>query len=699
MIQTERRSSSILGVSIKEIAGCLYISQTDSLNLSACGNLTREASMPKCDDDNHVSNPSDNNTFIEVLGARMSRRNILSGSLAVAATLSLGGIEALLHAVPVSAYRWGRKQDPLLGFQGIPVSSEDTVVVPPGYTADVLISWGDPVSRGPSFKQDASNTADDQALQWGMHNDGLVYFPILGSRRGLLVQNNEYTDDELLFPDGTANWDSEKTRKSLNAHGVSIIEIRQGKQGLNDAHDEHEENQFFHRHGRRKIWQVVRRSRYARRITGLTPITIGGPAAGDPRLVTSEDPTGRRVLGTLNNCAVGLTPWGTYLACEENFNGYFRKNGPPTELEARYGITSEGFGYLWHTTDRRFRVDEEPHEPHRFGYIVEINPFQPHSIPVKRSALGRLKHEGAKVQETKHGKVAVYMGDDERFEYIYRFVSKLPWRSALRRGIHPLDDGILYVAKFHDTGFGEWIPLTPDHPMLAGWALTDILINTRGAADAVGATKMDRPEWIDTFPESLTVIATLTNNTRRGTGTNPPIDATNPRSPNHYGHIITWKYQHDWTENSFEWDIFALCGDPAEASHGSTIFGDKYGSPDGVYVAPSGRTWIQTDVSASTINSGEYAGFGNNQMLCADPTTRETRRFLVGPNGCEITGICTTPDERTMFVGIQHPGEAPTVNDPADPKHYSSWPDGEAGERPRSSCIVITKDDGGPIGS
>ena len=654
--------------------------------------------MPKCDDDNQVSNTSDNNTFIEVLGARMSRRNILSGSLAVAATLSLGGIEALLHAVPVSAYRWGRKQDPLLGFQGIPVSSEDTVVVPPGYTADVLISWGDPVSRGPSFKQDASNTADDQALQWGMHNDGLVYFPILGSRRGLLVQNNEYTDDELLFPDGTANWDSEKTRKSLNAHGVSIIEIRQRHQGMNDD-DDNKENQFFYRHGRRKTWQVVRRSRFARRITGLTPITIGGPAAGDPRLVTSEDPTGRRVLGTLNNCAVGLTPWGTYLACEENFNGYFRKNEPPTGLEARYGITSEGFGYLWHTTDRRFRVDEEPNEPHRFGYVVEINPFQPHSIPVKRSALGRLKHEGAKVQETKHGKVAVYMGDDERFEYIYRFVSNLPWRSALRRGIHPLDDGVLYVAKFHDTGFGEWIPLTPDHPMLAGWALTDILINTRGAADAVGATKMDRPEWIDTFPESLTVIATFTNNTRRGTGTNPPIDATNPRSPNHYGHIITWKYQHDWTDNSFEWDIFALCGDPAEASHGSTIFGDKYGSPDGVYVAPSGRTWIQTDVSASTINSGEYAGFGNNQMLCADPTTRETRRFLVGPNGCEITGIFTTPDERTMFVGIQHPGEAPTVNDPADPKRYSSWPDGEAGERPRSSCIVITKDDGGPIGS
>jgi secreted PhoX family phosphatase len=283
-------------------------------------------------------------------------------------------------------------------------------------------------------------------------------------------------------------------------------------------------------------------------------------------------------------------------------------------------------------------------------------------------------------------------------------VSNLPWRKARRRGINPLDDGILYVAKFKADGSGESLPLAPGAPGLETWSLSDILINTRGAADAAGATKMDRPEWIDTFPEALTAIGTLTNNSRRGVGTNPAIDAANPRgggtAGNPYGHIIKWFYRNDFTEPTFGWDIFALGGDPANPAHGSTINGDKYGSPDGLYGAPSGRLWIQTDVSGSTIESGAYVGFGNNQMLCADPHTRETRRFLVGPNVCEVTGVLVTPDERTMFVGIQHPGEAPTgVNDPANPKQYSAWPDGPAGGRPRSSLVVITKKDGGKIGS
>ena len=253
---------------------------------------------------------------------------------------------------------------------------------------------------------------------------------------------------------------------------------------------------------------------------------------------------------------------------------------------------------------------------------------------------------------------------------------------------------MLYVAKFDADGWGEWLPLTPDNPDLAGWSLNDILINTRGAADVVGATPMDRPEWIDSFSRHLTVVATLTNNTpawrsRHEPATlqpNPGADAANPRAPNPYGHIIRWAYEHDFDEPMFYWDLFALGGDPAVPAHGSTIVGDKYGSPDGIYVAPSGRLWIQTDVSTSTVNSGAYAGFGNNQMLGADPTTKETRRFLVGPNTCEITGAMTTPDERTMFVGIQHPGEGPSGNhsNPANPKAFSSWPDGPAGGRPRS---------------
>lgn len=383
-----------------------------------------------------------------------------------------------------------------------------------------------------------------------------------------------------------------------------------------------------------------------------------------------------------------------------------------SNLEKRYGIAPFSSGFRLHTTDFRFNADAEPNEPNRFGWVVEIDPFRPNSTQVKRTALGRLKHEGAWVQETKDGKIVVYMGDDERNEYIYRYVSNKRWRVARLLGENPLDDGILYVAKFHADGTGEWLPLTPNNPALAGWSLPDILINTRAAADAVGATMMDRPEWIDTFPESLTVVATLTNNNRRGSapassnapdgstvaGTaRPSVDAANPRSVNNYGHILRWYYAKDFSEPNFGWDIFALCGDPANPAHGSTIIGDKYGSPDGIYFTPSGRLWIQTDVSTSTINSGVYAGFGNNQMLCADPTTRETRRFLVGPKQCEITGVFVTPDEKTMFVGIQHPGETP--NDPLNPKAFSSWPDGAAGGRPRSSCIVITKDDGGQIGS
>ena len=634
-------------------------------------------------DDDGICNPSANETFQEVLAARVSRRGVLGGGIATALLggAALSGVDALVNSLPAAAQKPGPTppRRVLLGFQGVPVSTADAVVVPAGYTAKVLISWGDPVGAGPAFKQDASNTAAEQAQQWGMHNDGVVFFP-LGANSGLLVQNNEYTDDVLLFTDGTANWSAEKTEKSMNAHGVSIIELRKPILGI----------------GPNKGWSVVRPSRFARRITAQTPMTIAGPAAGDARLQTSADPTGRSVLGTFNNCAMGHTPWGTYLTCEENFNGYFRKTGTPTTLESRYGIGASPVNQWW-STHSRFDTNTEPNEPNRFGWVVEIDPFNPTSTPVKRTALGRLKHEGAWVQETKDGRVVVYMGDDQTFEYIYRYVSNRPWRQACQLGIDPLDDGVLYVAKFHTDGTGEWLPLTPANPALSERSLNDILINTRSAADAVGATKMDRPEWIDTFPESLTAIASLTNNSGRNSGN---VDAANPRVSNVYGHIIRWSYAYDFSEPTFAWDIFALAGDPAVPAHGSTINGDKYGSPDGLYVAPSGRLWIQTDVSGSTQNTGAYAGFGNNQMLCADPESRETRRFLVGPTQCEITGVFVTPDEKTMFVGIQHPGEAPSGSlNPSNPKQYSSWPGGPSSGRPRSSTLIITKNDGGEIGS
>ncbi len=634
--------------------------------------------MDELHQDDAICNTSSNETFQEVLDRRLSRRSVLGGGLAVAATATAvgaaGGVATLVDARPADAH--DRRHRPLLGFTGIAPSTADQVTVPPGYTAKVLIAWGEPVSNGPGFKPDASNTAAEQAQQWGMHNDGIVYFPfpVLGNHRGLIVQNHEYTDDVLLFPDGKANWNAEKTAKSQAAHGVGIIEV-------------------FRLLGN---WRVRRPSSFARRITASTPIDIGGPAAGHALLKTTADPTGRRVLGTLNNSAMGFTPWGTYLACEENFNGYFR-NTTPNALESRYGVTASSPGTLWYTTDSRFDADVEPNEPNRFGWVTEINPWSPTSTPVKRTALGRVKHEGAWVEETDDGRVVVYMGDDQAGEYIYRYLSNQPWRRALLSGKHPLDDGVLYVAKFNADGTGDWLPLTPENPALAGKTLAEILIDTRSAADAVGATKMDRPEWIDVIDSKKEVYVTLTNNTGRTAAT---VDAANPRPSNVYGHIIRWGYAVDFSDPVFYWEIFSLAGDPAVPAHGSTIIGDKYGSPDGIYVDPNERLWIQTDVSSSTIDAGAYAGFGNNQMLAADPTTKETRRFLVGPKGCEITGCFSTPDGRAMFVGIQHPGEAPSGdNDPANPKQFSSWPDGAAGGRPRSSLIVITKNDGGVVGT
>ena len=397
---------------------------------------------------------------------------------------------------------------------------------------------GDPVSDGPEFKPDASNTAAEQALQWGMHNDGLVYFPLDRGRghgnnasdHGLLVQNHEYTDDGLLFPDGNANWTAQKTLKSQNAHGVGVIEIKRTRRPWTRW-----QGRGRRVAGRAAVCLCAPHHRPDPHEDGRAGCTVGDET-GDPRLITSADPTGRRVLGTINNCAMGFTPWGTYLACEENFNGYFRKTEAQTPLEQRYGINASGAGYLWHTTDLRFNADLEPNEANRFGWVVEFDPFDPRSTPVKRSALGRLKHEGAWVQEARDGRVVVYMGDDEQFEYIYRYVSNQRWRRAIAHGVDPLDDGILYVAKFHDDGTGEWIALTPDNPALTGWSLNDILINTRGAADAAGATPMDRPEWIDTFPDDLAAVATLTNNANRGVaGTNPrtgepnsPVDSPIP---------------------------------------------------------------------------------------------------------------------------------------------------------------------------
>jgi secreted PhoX family phosphatase len=632
-----------------------------------------------------TDNHSPNRSFMDVLEARITRRRLLKGTAAL----------ALLHALPhsLAGCATGLKREGLIGFKAIPVSSADTVVVPEGYTATVLYRWGDPVgdtSGSQAFKPDASNSADEQALQAGMHHDGIHYFPLPygsdNSVHGLLVMNHEYTDDGLLHPDGFANWNAEKVRKSQNAHGMSVVEIRQGG----------------------GQWNVVRPSMYARRITAQTAMRISGPAAGVAAMQTAADPSGTEVVGTLNNCAHGYTPWGTYLACEENFDTYFANSGTMTANHRRYGISAKGIRYRWHEHDERFDAGKHPNEPNRFGWIVEFDPFDPRSKLVKRTALGRVKHEGAVMTTARDRRVVIYTGDDGAFEYIYKFVSRDAWTPADRTTNRDLlDHGTLFVAKFHEDGTGEWMPLVHGTGRLTisgGFEdQADILIRTRAAGDAVGATKMDRPEWIAIHPSTKEVYCTLTNNSRRGTPQIPALNAANPRPNNVFGHIIRWREADgDPAAENFTWDVFAFAGDPQhpDPNKRGNIKGDAFGSPDGLWFDDGGILWIQTDVSASTLNRGHYERLGNNMMLAADVASGQIRRFLTGPRGCEVTGVITTPDGRTMFVNIQHPGEPPKGNnDPAKPQAFSTWPDGPGGARPRAATIVIRRNDGGIIGT
>ena len=634
--------------------------------------------------DDQILNASANSSFAEVLDARLSRRRLLKGAAAVTAigALPLGGCATS-----------GSRREPVIGFTGISTSTADAVRVPQGYTAKVLYAWGDPVghpSGSPAFRKDAGNTAEEQALQAGMHHDGIHYFPLpygaKSSNSGLLVMTHEYTDDGLLHSDGFAKWSADKVRKSQYAHGCSVIEVRE-KGGQ---------------------WEVVRPSPFARRITAATPMRIAGPAAGSALMRTAADATGMNVLGTFNNCAHGYTPWGTYLTCEENWDTYFVNSGTLTADHRRNGVTAKGRGYRWHEFDERFDAGKHPNEPNRHGWVVEFDPYNPQSQPVKRTALGRFSHEGACPAQAADGRLVIYMGDDRVFEYIYKFVSRDRVNGSDRNANGSiLDHGTLYVAKFRDDGTGGWLPLVHGQGPLTvanGFAdQADVLVRTRAAADAVGATKMDRPEWIAVHPQTREVYCTLTNNSRRGVKDAAPPDRANPRVNNVFGQIIRWREAgNDPAALNFEWDLFAIAGDPqhADAARHGNIKGDAYGSPDGLWFDDSGLLWIQTDVSTSAMHKGHYERLGNNMMLAADVRSGITKRFLTGPTGCEVTGVVMTPDARTMFVNIQHPGEKPSGrNDPGNPKAFSSWPDGAAGGRPRSATLVIKKDDGGVIGA
>jgi hypothetical protein len=653
------------------------------------------------DTDDLGSNPTDSPHLGDLIHARTTRRGVLGGGLALAATTFFGGLPGL--ADPAGARpappKGGAGRRGLLGFTEVPPSTADSFVVPPGYTAQVLIPWGTPLVPGVAWNQDASNTAADQERQVGFNHDGLHYFPLQrgasGNRRGLLVLNHEYTDANQIYtaaqgsaitPDAAG---AQKVAKALAGHGVTVVEVVQQPDGS---------------------WSHVVGSRYNRRITGTTPMAFSGPVPLAHPLLQSNNPP----QGTLNNCGHGVTPWGTYLAAEENWNGYFGTDQPGwnagrTPLQLRYGVSATGFGYTWHRADPRFDVAVNPNELNRFGWMVEIDPFDPGSTPVKRTALGRIKHEGAFVTEAQ-GRVVVYSGDDENGDYVYKFVGDRPWRQHRAQGRSPLDHGTLYVARFDANGSGTWLPLVHGTgPLTSANGFVDqadVLIRTRMAADALGATRCHRPEWVWGNERSGDVYVTFTN------GTGNPSAVNSDRDPNPYGHVVRFRESGPSVTNPtrFTWDVFLFAGDPAYPAAGPNVPADQplFGSPDGVWVDPDGRVWVQTDISNGSQNraAAGYDRIGNNQMLAADPTTKEVRRFLTGPRGCEITGVITTPDQRTMFVNVQHPGESTThwneqfgAPSPTNPRTVSNWPDFAASGRPRPATVVIRKVDGGVIGT
>ncbi|MCZ4059316.1 PhoX family phosphatase [Pantoea sp. LMR881] len=610
------------------------------------------------------------------------RRKLLAGSGAVGLAGFLSGGLSFSGSVMAKGELGG---SPLLGFKGIAASTADEIVVAAGYRADVLISWGDPLVNGAAaFDPQGNNSAADQEKQFGDNNDGMSFFAI-DENRGVMAINNEYVNEQYLFAHGGSKATSlEDVKKSQAAHGVSIVEVKRG-----------DDNR----------WQVVRPSGYNRRITATTEMRFSGPAAGDKALQTSADPSGMKVFGTFGNCANGKTPWGTYLTCEENYDTYFgtkQADFTPDAQQKRYTLNAAEPERNWSDFDDRFDVAKNPNEFNRHGWIVEIDPMDPNAVPVKRTALGRFKHENAAVTVAKTGQLVVYMGDDERGEYIYKYVSagKVTPNDAQANG-DLLDKGTLYVATFSGDengtplkGTGRWLALQWGENGLTAekgfHSQADVVINARAAADVVNATRMDRPEWIAVNPHDGRAYCTLTNNSKRG-DEGMPVNAANPRPKNIYGQIIRWDEKGDATSLTFDWDIFVLCGNPIAHPEGiyrgtpNITAENTFNSPDGLGFDAQGRLWILTDGKYS--NEEDYQGQGNNQMLVGDPNTGEIRRFMVGPKSCELTGIAFTPDYKTLFVNVQHPGEEGDSHFP----HNSP--------RPRSSVIMVTREDGGVVGA
>ncbi|SIO02360.1 PhoX family protein [Vannielia litorea] len=601
--------------------------------------------------------------FDRVVERALSRRNFLGSVLAFGSGAAVMGTGLLKGSTALAeGHAMAKSRFP---FKPIGIATDHEVHVPEGYTAKVLIRWGDPLfSEADGYDVAEGGPAAMSDKVFGENTDGMELFSYQGHE--IIAVNSEYTNNDVNLPaaqEGVpANADD--VLKLQQLQGVTVMEVAPGADG----------------------YEVVKDSPFNRRIHHNTPMTIAGPAAGHDLMKTEADPTGTASLGTMNNCGSGRTPWGTYLTCEENFNGYFGStdaDAPRPEGYDRYGIGADGWGYDYHKHDARFDYSKNPNEPHRVGWVVEIDPTDASSTPVKHTGLGRFKHENAACALAPDGRVVVYMGDDERGEFMYKFVSNGTYApGGSTEGL--LDDGTLFAASFNDDGTGEWLPLTPESTGMA--SLAEVLIFARIGATTVGATTMDRPEWIAVNPHAIEAYCCLTNNSKRG-GSAGEVNAPNPRESNNYGQIVRWRpHDDDHASNTFDWDLYVMAGNPDVYPNNpyggseNVTAGNMFNSPDGMMFDSNGLLWIQTDGDDS--NEEDFAGMGNNQMLVGDPMTGEIARFLTGPKGCEVTGLCWSADRRTMFVGIQHPG--------------GSWPDGSG--LPRSAIIQVTRDDGALIG-
>ena len=636
-------------------------------------------------------NPTQNRTMGDIIAARFSRRGFLKGSMAsaaIAATVSPLAILAAdeARAASVSAF----------DFPEVEAGVDADHHVATGYDADVLLRWGDKVfADAPDFDPTAQSEAA-QERQFGYNNDFVGFIPLDGAAdRGLLVVNHEYTNEHLMFPgivtlkDGeitVADATKDRVDIEMAAHGGTVIELRKvdGK------------------------WQPVLDGALNRRITVKTEMQISGPAAGHDRMKTMEDPSGTKVFGTINNCAGGVTPWGTYIMAEENIHGYFIGALPADHPEAanykRLGIPAGD--YQWGNFHKRFNLSQEPNEPNRFGWIVEVDVMDPNSVPRKRTALGRFKHEGAESVVARDGRVVFYLGDDERFDYVYKFVTAGTYNPQDRAAnMDLLDDGTLYVARFDEDGSMVWLPLVHGAgPLTAANGFNsqaDVLIEARRAADLLEATPMDRPEDIQPNPQTGRAYVMLTNNTKR-----EQANAANPRTQNAFGHIVEiLEAGEDFTATSGRWEILLQCGDPSVAEVGATFSTETtkngwFGMPDNAAIDADGRLWVSTDGN-SMGDTGRTDGLW---AVDTDGEARGTSRlFYRVPVGAEMCGPCPTADLTTMFVAVQHPGDGgDDWEGHGRPSYYEDlstrWPDFNEAMPVRPAVVAITRQGGGRIG-